>query len=336
MSKAQRKFFEKCAAIVVILAIPCFSFAANPASDSAADPVYSGLGNFNGLNGGYGFQAWVLSPTTFMMTNGWYIGSSISNNNVHPIGIDTIATNGQHVSWGGYANSGATSTAVRALTGSFLSIGQTIRIDINNGNIDSNQSVGVALQNLSGQNLVQFSIIGYTLPYCHVTDQDGERSISNSVYTPNGLYLEFTEGSNDTYTARLTPYDGSYAPITFGGTLIAEPGGEGVYQVMLFLDSPAIGGDSGVNWDGFFNNMQVFTQSPFQVTAVNTVNGTNATVSFASVPGALHSLQVCTNLVNPVWSPLTNNVVGSGGTMQLKDSFPAGQTQRFYRIDATY
>jgi hypothetical protein len=334
MSKTQTKLFSKYAAIVVILAISRFAFAANPAADSAADPVYSGGSNFNGLNGGTGFGPWQLNPTALTPTNGWYIGSSTTNGG-GSAGIDTIATNGQHVSWGGYANSSATSTAVRALTGSFLGVGQTFRIDIDNGYIESNQSLGVALQNLSGQTLVQVAMVGYSTPYVHVTDQDNVRSLSNSVYTPNGLYLEITLSTNDTYTGRLTPYDGSYAPVTFGGALIMQPGGEGVYQVMLFLDNPAAG-NQGPNWDAFFNNMQVFTPSPFQVTAVNTVGATNATVSFASVPGALHSLQSCTNLVNPSWSPITNNVVGTGGLMQLKDSFPAGQTQRFYRIDATY
>ncbi len=334
MSKTRTKFFAKCAAIVVILAISRFSFAANPAADSAADPVYSGGGNFDGLNGGTGFDVWHLSPNTFTPTNGWYIGSSTTNGG-GSAGIDTIATNGHHVAWGGYANTSATSTAVRAFTGSFLSVGQTFRIDIDNGYIESNQSMGVALQNLSGQNLLLVTLVGYSTPYLHVTDDSGVTSLPNTVYTPNGLYLEITLGANAAYTGRLTPYDRSYAPITFSGNLVFQEGGEGIYQVMLFLDNPAAS-NQGPNWDGFFNNMQVFTQSPFQVTAVNTLSGTNATVNFASVPGALHSLQSCTNLVNPSWSLVTNNVIGTGGTMQLKDSFPAGQTQRFYRIDATY
>jgi hypothetical protein len=335
MSKAQRKFFAKYAAIVVILVIPRFTFAANPASDSAADSAYLGLGNFNGLNGGTNFGPWQLSPTSFTGTNGWYSGSSTTNNGGNSAGIDTIATNGQHLAWGGYANGGATSTAVRAFTNGPLDVGQTFRIDVDSGYVESNQSVVVALQNPAGQNLVFVSIIGYSVPYIHVSDDSGERSLSNSVYTPAGIYLEITEGSNDTYTGRLTPYDGSYAPITFGGTLIQEPLGEGIGQVMLFLNNPAAA-NHGPNWDAFFNNMQIFTQAPFQVTAINTVNATNATVSFASVPGALHSLQSCTNLVNPTWSTISTNVVGTGGAMQLNGSFSAGPPQRFYRIDATY
>jgi len=334
MTKAHRKLFVKCAAIVIILAISRLSYAANPAIDSAADSAYLGGGNFNGLNGGTNFGPWQLSPTAFTPSNGWYIGSSTTNGG-GSAGIDTIATNGLRTSWGGYANSGATSTAVRAFTGSFLDIGQTFRIDIDNGYVESNQSIGVALQNFSGQTLVQVAVVGYSAPYAHVIDQDGERSLSNSVYTPNGLYLEITASSNDTYSARLTPYDGSYPPITFAGTLTMQPGGQGIYQVMLFLDNPAAA-NQGPNWDGFFNNMQVFTQSPFQVTAVNAGNATNATVSFMSVPGALHSLQGCTNLVNPVWSPIGTNVIGTGGPMQLKDPSPTGRTQRFYRVDAAY
>lgn len=146
--------------MVAVVGVTCTltprAFAANAAFDSAADPAYTNaLGNnFSGLNGGTGFAAWVLSPTTFTPSNGWYTGSS-TNNAGGSGGIDATDLAGHHVAWGGYANSGATSTAVRAFTGSFLSVGQTFRIDMDNGYVESNDEVGVALQNLSGQTLVR-------------------------------------------------------------------------------------------------------------------------------------------------------------------------------------
>lgn len=163
----------------------------------------------------------------------------------------------------------------------------------------------------------------------------GLGGLSGTAYTPNGLFLEITLGAGNTYTARITPYDHSYPPTSFSGALINQPGGEGIAQAMLFLYNPAAN-NSGPNWDAFFNNMAVFTQSPFGVTAVNVLGGTNSVVSFGSIPGALHELQTRSDLVTGSWSSVTNNVIGTGGAMQLKESFSADQRQRFYRVKAAY
>ncbi len=336
MHKGRVILLSLVAAIGVTCTLAPRVFAANAAFDNAADPAYTNsLGNnFSGLNGGTGFAAWVLSPANFTPSNGWYTGSSTINAGGSG-GIDTIDVAGHRVAWGGYANSGATSTAVRAFTGSFLSVGQTFRIDTDNGYVESNDEVGVALQNLSGQTLVRVFAMGYASSYIQVEDASGASGLPGSAYTPNGLFLEITLGAGNTYTARITPYDHSYPPTSFSGSLINQPGGEGIAQAMLFLYNPAAN-NSGPNWDAFFNNMAIFAQAPFGVTAVNVVGGTNTLVSFGSIPGALHELQTCSDLATGSWSSVTNNIVGTGGAMQLKELFSAGQQQRFYRVKAAY
>jgi hypothetical protein len=287
MDKGRVRLPVMIAAIGVAWMFALCSFAANPAFDNAADPAYTNFlgNNFSGINGGTGFASWVLSPASFTPSNGWYTGSSTNNANGSG-GIDTIDAAGHHVAWGGYANSGATSTAVRAFTGSVLSVGQTFRIDMDNGYVESNDEVGVALQNQSGQTLMRVFIMGYATPYVNVEDAFGVALLPGTAYTANGLFLEITLGTNGTYTGRITPYDGSYQPTSFSGSLITQSGGEGIYQAMLFLYNPAAN-NSGPNWDAFFNNIAILTQAPFAVTAVNLVGGTNALVSFGSVLGGV-------------------------------------------------
>src|SRR5437870_13229443 len=76
--------------------------ASSLASDNAAAAVYSGGGNFNGLNGGIGFGAWTNTPTANSGVAGSFVATSTANAG-GSLGIDTSG-----VSWGFYGNSGNT------------------------------------------------------------------------------------------------------------------------------------------------------------------------------------------------------------------------------------
>jgi hypothetical protein len=50
----------------------------------------------------------------------------------------------------------------------------------------------------------------------------------------------------------------------------------------------------------------------------------------------LHELQRRDDLTSGAWLTVTNNIIGTNVIVQLKDSFPAGQQRRFYRLHAMY
>ena len=125
------------------------------AFDNASDPAYTG-GNFNGANGGTGFGPWVVSPANNTSNALWFIASSTTNGTNPSGGIDS--TGGK--SWGSFANNSGTGTAVRAFSAGALVVGQTFTLDMDNGYVESADSVGFDLQNASGQTLLEINYIG--------------------------------------------------------------------------------------------------------------------------------------------------------------------------------
>ena len=62
------------------------------------------------------------------------------------------------------------------------------------------------------------------------------------------------------------------------------------------------------------------------------VSGT-ASLSFTSVDGKLYRIEFNDDLANPNgWQTLQDNVVGTGGDIQINDPSAAGQLRRFYRV----
>lgn len=60
----------------------------------------------------------------------------------------------------------------------------------------------------------------------------------------------------------------------------------------------------------------------------------NVELSFTTLPLGLYRILWCSNLFNPTWNTLTNNVSASGGLLQLVDPTPATNGVRFYRVQS--
>jgi endoglucanase len=228
------------------------------ASDNASDPAYTG-GNFNGANGGTGFNPWVVSPAPNTGNAQWFIASSSTNGYNPPTGnIDS--TGGK--SWGSFANNAGTGTAVRVFSAGALVPSQVFSVDMDNGYVEAGDSVGINLQNSSGQTLLQVNYVGGNAAgdYAYV-DSGGSHSLGVA-YTDGGLHAHITLTSATTYSGSLIANDGSIG--SFSGTLINPSGGQGISQIQLF-DNNVAAANSGANWMVFWNN--------FNVTSVtNTVN----------------------------------------------------------------
>jgi chitinase len=59
-------------------------------------------------------------------------------------------------------------------------------------------------------------------------------------------------------------------------------------------------------------------------------NGTSVNFSFTTLPLGLYEVQWSSNLANPTWNTLTNNLAGTGANVQI--SVPITSGARFYRI----
>ena len=72
------------------------------------------------------------------------------------------------------------------------------------------------------------------------------------------------------------------------------------------------------------------------VTSLIHTGGTSPKISFRTTSGQTYQVQYSNSLVNPSWTAVSGaeNVVGSGGIIQITDNDPAAKTigQRFYRV----
>ena len=227
------------------------------ASDNASASAYTG-GNFNGANGGSGFGAWVVNPASNTGNVLWFIATSTTNGNNPSGGIDSPG----NVSWGSFANNGATATAVRAFSAGALAVGQVFTLDMDNGYVESGGSVGFDLQNASGQTLMEINYIGMNPGSSYgLIDSTGAHNLGVP-YTEGGVHAQIMLSSTTIYSLSLTPQGGS--TVNFNGTLINPAGGQGITQIRLF-DNNVAAGNSGSHWDVFWNNFNVSS-------VTNTVN----------------------------------------------------------------
>lgn len=203
------------------------------ANDQANNATYDG-GWTNGLNGGNGFNAWSLSPASNTGNAGFFIGSS------------NINTGGE--SWGTYANSGQTASAVRPFSAD-LPVGGTVSFSMDNGNIQTGGTVGWGLQNSSGNNLLEFYFVGGQTDY-KINNSAGEQGTGIG-FTNGGLTMQFTLQTATTYQLVVTPLGGSSS--TFSGSLKNPAGGQAVNRLRLFN---ANAGSGSAN-DAFYNSLSV-------------------------------------------------------------------------------
>jgi len=193
------------ALLVYCIAIPVQG--ANPAFDSAADVVYND-GWQTSDNGGFGFGPWTLSlnyPGDFGV-HGHFVGNSTNNgdgdtNNDGDIDINPTAA---LRSWGMYSNAGqpfATAKAHRPFTGT-LNVGQTVRVAIDNGYVESNPTgqVSFTLDNTAGQDVFRFGFAGGQTNYL----VSGVNIVGSTPgFTDEGLIVDFTLTDPDSYSLSI-------------------------------------------------------------------------------------------------------------------------------------
>ena len=169
--------------------------ATSSVSVAAADEANNYSSWANGSTGGTGFGTWSLQKT-----------SSDGNLNGH------FLFSGSPNKWGMYANSSQEADAYRNFN-SPLSVGQTFETRIKHGYIDNGSSVGVALQNSSGQALWEFYFVGGQSYYLL------NGASSGIGFTSQDIDIAVTLTSASNYTAKITAGGVSY---TFAGALLSQ------------------------------------------------------------------------------------------------------------------
>jgi len=211
------------------------------AFDAASNSVYN-AGWTNGTDGGYGFGAWTLSSGANF---GYFVGSSTENGTAPSGGIDTGGE-----AWGLWANSGAAAHGYRQFDGGSLSVGQQFRIDYDNGWINTGSSVGVGLQNSSGQNLFEWYFSGGDSFY--TINRYGGTAFSTNGWTDGGLKLQFGLTSSTNFS--LSVIQGTQTN-TYTGSLLSQAD-QGIQQVHVWNYNAG----SGANYNFYVNSMQVIPE----------------------------------------------------------------------------
>ncbi|MCC6460649.1 MAG: lamin tail domain-containing protein [Saprospiraceae bacterium] len=217
------------------------------ATDQADGSTYNS-GWTNGLNGGSGFGAWQLSTSTPPDGSkaGFFIGSSASNGDGDSNGNDDINTGGEAFAM--YANSGYSANAVRPFAAA-LPAGTVFSLKMDNGWIEAGGTVGLGLQNASGENLLEFYFRNGEPDY-KTNDLTNEHPTSIG-FTDEGLDLQFSLPTATSYQLVVTPLGGASA--TFTGSLKNPAGGQLISQVRLFNANAGAGGQR----NAYFNNLSV-------------------------------------------------------------------------------
>jgi hypothetical protein len=225
--------------------------AALMAADNASDAAYNSGFN-HGTNGGSGFGAWVFNNSVagFNTTNSGFAGEFIGDSALNGGGASgNINVAGE--SWGLYSNSNNTASATRSflaggITGtSVLGVGESFALKMDNGFLNSGQSVGFGLQNSSGTNRLEFYFVGGTNFY--QINVNGSAANTTNGFTADGLDVNFTQGAANAWT--LNVGSNTYSSTTFGALA-----GSDISQVRLFNFNPGAG--TGAR-DAYFNSFAV-------------------------------------------------------------------------------
>jgi parallel beta-helix repeat protein len=222
--------------------------AADTASHSAYDPPLPEW--TTGDNGGFGMGPWTLNPASNTPQNGFFVGSSTGNNGTSgdTNGDGDINTIPGPRAWGLYADSGQTASAVRDFNLPFTP-GSVFEIFMDNGDVQAGGKVGFALQNSSGQDLLEVYFVGDDTQYIvHGSTPISSSSVS---FTREGVRVVITLTTASTYQATLTRLvDG--AGDTVSGTLRNNPGP--ISRLRLFN----INAGASPSNDVFFNRITYY------------------------------------------------------------------------------
>ncbi len=223
------------------------------AADDASDAAYSA--GWSG-NGGFGFGAWTFANSAGA---GQFIGSSTNNGDGDGNGDQDIDTGGSS-SFGLFSEASSLSEAFRNFAFGSLSTNSTFRLSLDSGFLNGagdpgpDGSFGFGLRS-GGVNRFEFFFVGGTSFY---QINDSTNSNTSVGFTDEGLDLEFTLTSADTYSFTISPLGGGGAS-TVTGTLDGAAG-SGIDNLRLFSFSNQTFPGNGAS-DGFFNSFSVEEQT---------------------------------------------------------------------------
>ena len=231
--------------------------ASTLATDSQADPVYATWDP--GDNGGIGWGGgWTFrDQANNILTNtdsrhGWFVSTSTNNDNPGDTNGDgDINSPSTGKAWGLYSNTTTNDIyAIRPFDGP-LSVGQTVKFDMDNGNIASSQVVG--LRFLTAANDInsrdwEFRFVGGGTNYT-IVNAAGTGNNTGLTFTREGLHIEFTLTGPTNYSATITKLvDGS--TFTQTGALISSS----PILALAFKNQEAGAGSAS---DAYFNNIAI-------------------------------------------------------------------------------
>ena len=206
----------------------------------------------NGDNDGSGFSSWQLSTqNNNSSTAGHFIFTSTENGDGDQNSDGDVDTGGE--SFGMYASNGDVSSAIRPFNNALTS-NETLKFAFDNGYINNGGTVGWALQNASGQNLLEGFFIGGQSNYS-IHDASGINS-SGIGFTDEGLSFEIQVFNNGTYSLQITPLLSGVAQ-SFNGSLINAGSGQSATQLRFFNANSG----TGASHNMYFNQLEICTQS---------------------------------------------------------------------------
>ena len=259
--------------------------------------------SYNGCAYVYGGYSAPSAPSNIWTVNtnsgGIFIGNS-NNNGGGSSGINS--SNNQ--AFGLYNSAGGTTETIRNFPA--LLSGQTIQFDLDNGYVNiSGPSVGVSLQNASGNSVWEFYFSGGASSYA--INAGPIPPTVNIPYSANGLRVILTLTSSSTYSATIQTLNGgtSYGPYT--GSLLNPAGGQNITRFRAFNYNAG----SGANYDFYFNN--IVTPSFFD-NASTYSSLSNGLQSTTSVGGIWNSPTIYNGTLTVTASPTTSNA-GSNQTI---------------------
>ena len=242
---------------VSFISAACFaaqeSHAALAAADNADNYVGSGWGN--GSSGGSGTwgSSWAIRSTPDGGFSDFFLASSASSN------IRTPTR-----SWGAYGNGGSVprSSAFRSWSGD-LSIGQTFRVRIDNGFIESGGSIGVTLRtgntttsadSYTSGSRFEFRFQGGESTYEIV---DAGATTTTVGFRSSGLTLNFTLTGVNTYDLVIRDAANSSLLQSLTGQTLGGTAGAALNSFALFVRDVGPNSMGTDDHDTYFNSVEV-------------------------------------------------------------------------------
>ncbi|MCE9560039.1 MAG: PEP-CTERM sorting domain-containing protein [Armatimonadetes bacterium] len=219
--------------LIFLVAVMATSANAQLAYDNAADAVYTG-GNINGLNGGYGFNAWVANPPSNTGTAGNFQFTSSQNGNGSSGNIDSSGK-----SFGLYSNSNDFSQIFRSFNVSMVGA-RTISMDWDNGYIDQGMRAYAQIGSY------QFGFIGGQANYYY--DIGAGQVDSGLPFTTDGLHLKLVLNGTGGFHFSASPYSSSsvWAAASLSGA-----------NVPVLIGATSINTGNGSSNNSYLNNMKI-------------------------------------------------------------------------------